>query len=69
MRIPPILWAIYVAAGLVLEGLAIVTDESGDTLTETTVRYAAGTIGAVLVLSSLGWAFVHFARRLRWSST
>lgn len=67
MRIPPVLWAVYVVVGLTLEFVAIASPDTGDTLTETTVRVAAGTLGTVLVLSFLGWALVHFARRLRWT--
>ena len=68
MTIPPILWLVYVLAGVVLEVIAITSGEPGDTLTETTVRFAAGAVGAVAVLGFLAWALVHFARRLRWSS-
>jgi len=56
---PRAFWWLWIAAGVALEGWALLTRESGDTLTETLVA----TVPAWVVLGFLAWATKHFAER------
>lgn len=59
-RVPGWLWLVWVAEGVLLEGVAIGTRTSGDTLTETILR----TFPGIVVLVAVTWIGVHFGRRV-----
>jgi hypothetical protein len=68
VRVPAWVWFVWIGLFVVLETVAILTAERGDTLTETTLTTLPGLLGSAVILGFFGWLAVHFGRRVfaRW---